>query len=96
MDSRSLTLAEEKELETDVTSSPQGSIRNEKTELDDVPAENEDGSIRNETTAEAEDEGGEYPNGVRMAFIVVALVLSIFLVCPLSINDEPKRLTSFR
>jgi hypothetical protein len=82
MDSRSLTLAEEKEFETGVTSSPRGSISNEKTELDDTQTDKEDGSIRNQTNAEAEPEGeeGEYPSGVRMALIVVSLILSIFLV----------------
>lgn len=87
MDSRSLTLAEEKEFETGATTSRHGSVHKEKTELDDTPTENEEGSIRNETKAEAEaeaeeDAGAEYPTGVRMAFIVVALALSIFLVCP--------------
>jgi hypothetical protein len=80
MDSRSMTLAEEKELETGATASPQGSVRGEKTELDDTPTDNEDGSIQNQTNTEAEDEEGEYPDGIRMAFIVVALVLSVFLV----------------
>jgi hypothetical protein len=88
MDSRSLTLSEEKEFETGATTSRQGSVHREKTDLDDTPTENEEGSIRNETkaevAAEAEGDGGEYPKGVRMAFIVVALVLSIFLVCFLS------------
>ena len=82
MDSRSLTLAEEKEFETGVTSSPHGSILNEKTELDDTQTENEDGSIQNPTNAEAGagDEEGDYPSGIRMALIVVSLILSIFLV----------------
>jgi hypothetical protein len=82
MDSRSLTLAEEKELETGVTSSPHRSLRNEKTDLDDTQTENEDGSIRNPTNAEPEagDGEGEYPSGIRMTLIVVSLMLSIFLV----------------
>jgi len=79
MDSRSLTLAEEKELETGVTSSPQGSIKDEKTELDNTQTDKEDGSIRNQ--AEAEEDGGEYPRGIRMALIVVSHVISNFLVC---------------
>ena len=85
MDSRSLTLAEEKEFGTGATSSPHGSILNEKTDLDDTQTENGDGSIRNPANAEADagDEEGEYPSGVRMALIVVSLILSIFLVSAL-------------
>lgn len=86
MVSRSSTLAEEKEFETGGTTSRQGSVRNEKPELEDTPTENEEGSVRNETKDEVpaqaeDDEGVQYPTGVIMGFIVVALVLSIFLVC---------------
>ena len=74
-------MAEEKEFDTGVTSSPQRSIREDKTELDDTQTDKEDGSIRNKTEAEAgEEDGGEYPHGIRMILIVVSLVLSIFLV----------------
>ena len=102
MDSRSVTLAEEKELDTGVTTSTQGSIRRDKSELDDVPTENEEGSIRDKTKAEddpvaEEDVAGEYPSGMKMAFIVVALVLSIFLVRMfLWRPSRAERLTMFR
>ncbi|KAG0652816.1 MFS gliotoxin efflux transporter gliA [Hyphodiscus hymeniophilus] len=84
MDSRSPTLAEETELETAATTSTQGSMLKEKSALDDGPTENEEKSIRVEIKGEADaeegDDGGEYPSGIKMAFIVVALMLSIFLV----------------
>jgi hypothetical protein len=81
MDSRLINLEEEKEIETGATTSRQGSIGKEKTGMDDEPSEKEDGSIRNETSAESEDDEGEYPDVVRMLFIVIALVLSVFLAC---------------
>ena len=81
MDSRSLTLAGETELETGVTSSPQGSLHEEKELGDRPPTDKEDEAVENETNREAErEQKREHPSGVRMAFIVVALVLSVFLV----------------
>jgi MFS transporter, DHA2 family, glioxin efflux transporter len=79
MDSRSLTLAEEKEIGTSTAPSPAASLRKEaKTELEDEKTDNEE-SVENGTNTDGED-SGEYPDGMRMAFIVIALLLSIFLV----------------
>jgi hypothetical protein len=83
MDSRSVTLAEEKELETGPTSSPQGSLRYEKAGLENSPADNENGSLQNDANEEVGVDEAEYPKGAPLALIVVALVLSIFLVSPL-------------
>jgi hypothetical protein len=79
MDSRAETLAEEKELERSASPTPSPSINKEKEDFGDSPTDNEGGSVQGEA-ANAEEDGGEYPNGTRMAFIVVALLLSVFLV----------------
>jgi len=88
MDSRSETLAGEKEVGRSVSPSPPGSLNKERLEakgsFDESPTDKEDGSIRNSPAPAADggdDDEGEYPDGVRMAMIVVALLLSIFLVC---------------
>jgi len=82
MDSRSATLAEEKEFGTSVTPSIDDSILKEtKEDVDRTQARNEKDEEANANLEEEEDDG-EYPTGFRMAMIVVALVLSIFLVCP--------------
>jgi len=79
-DSRAATLAE-KELERNTPSSQSidDSLWKETQEGDD-PEKDEAGSVENAGAAGGEEDDGEYPNGMRMAFIVVALVLSIFLV----------------
>ncbi|KAH8808033.1 major facilitator superfamily domain-containing protein [Xylogone sp. PMI_703] len=77
-----MTLAEEKETDNGVSSPP--SLHNDKQDLE--KGANTD--IETETNTLKEDDPGvaaangeeEYPTGVRMIFIVVALVLSIFLV----------------
>ena len=80
MDSRSATLAEEKELGTSVTPSINASLQKETEEdLEDARARDEKDEEANVNLEEEEGEG-EYPTGFRMAMIVVALVLSIFLV----------------
>ena len=87
MDSRSETLAGEKEVGRSVSPSPPGSLNKERLEangsFDESPTDKEDGSIRNSPApaVEGDDDEGEYPDGFRMAMIVVALLLSIFLVC---------------
>jgi hypothetical protein len=92
MDSRAETLAGEKEAgrvedkETGRTRSPSPvpSIDKEKNDFGDQPTDIE-GSIPEEKTfndASADDEG-DYPSGFRLAAIVLALLLSIFLVCDL-------------
>jgi hypothetical protein len=80
MDSRSLTLVEDKEVGTTATPSPRPSFEKEsKTDLEDSPPDKEDGSSTNDNAPEEEVEG-QYPEGFRLAFIVIALLLSIFLV----------------
>lgn len=80
MDSRTTTLAGDKEVgRTAVPSSRSSFEKEEKTDLEDSPTDNEDGSIRNANSPEEEVEG-QYPEGLRLAFIVIALLLSIFLV----------------
>jgi hypothetical protein len=90
MDSSAATLAEEKEVGRSASPTPLGSINKEKFDGDDTATEKEEnGSVRNATLA---DEGGEgeieYPTGIRLTFIVVALVLSIFLVRPLKSSAQ--------
>ena len=84
MDSRSITLAGDKEVGRTATPSPRPSFEKEsKTDLDDT-TDQENGSITNGASSEEEAEG-QYPEGLRLAFIVIALLLSIFLVSyPLS------------
>lgn len=86
MDSRSETLAGEKEVGRSVSPTPPGSLNKETLEangsFDESPTDKEEGSIKNATAVEGgDDEEGEYPDATRMAFIVIALLLSIFLVC---------------
>ena len=83
MDSGSLTLAEEKELETSVSPTPRESISKERnTELGDIDREKENVSNHNDQApaGSGEENEGEYPDATRMAFVVIALLLSIFLV----------------
>ncbi|TAQ90885.1 hypothetical protein B7494_g813 [Chlorociboria aeruginascens] len=88
MDSRSMTLAED---DKSVTPSPRPSFQKEtKTEKDignNSLTDNERETQKDEQAvenggpiAEEQDDSGEYPDATRMVFIVVALVLSIFLV----------------
>ena len=79
MDSRAETLAEEKEFERSASPTPSPSINKERENFDDSPTDNEGGSVQSEAPNTEEDDG-EYPNGTRMTFIVVALLLSVFLV----------------
>jgi len=80
MDSRSMTLAEEKETGRSTSPSPAASLRKEtKAEMEDEKTDNENESIENGTNTDGEN-AEEYPDGMRMAFIVIALLLSIFLV----------------
>lgn len=83
MDSRAETLAEK---ERSVTTSPRLSYNKEEDiKFDETPTDNEEGSVKNvpqETAASAEQEDEtKYPSGFRLAAIVIALLLSIFLVC---------------
>lgn len=83
MDSRSLTLAEEKEHGNSVSPSPAPTVGKDlKSDVDDSGTDKEDGSFREvpPTMANMEEDDGEYPTGFKMAAIVFALVLSIFLV----------------
>ncbi len=84
MDSRSATLAEEKEVERGVSQTPVGSI-NKKSEagFDDFMTDKEDGSVVDIPVEKPQDEevAAEYPAGTRLGLIVVSLLLSIFLVC---------------
>jgi len=73
VDSNLNVLAAEKELESSAASSRQESLRKEMKEEKD-----EEASIEN-ATPDPEDDG-EYPSGMKMAAVVTALVLSIFLV----------------
>ncbi len=86
MDSRSVTLAEEKETERGVPRSPVESI-NKKSEagFDGFNTDKEDGSVVDVLEQEPQDgeAGAEYPTGFRLSLIVVSLLLSIFLVCSL-------------
>jgi hypothetical protein len=81
MDSRSVTLAGDKEgLRTASPSLRPSFDKEAKTDLGDT-TDQEDGSLRNEALpAELEDGEGQYPAGFRLACIVIALLLSIFLV----------------
>ena len=78
MDSRSATLAGGKEVGRTATPSPRPSYEKEnKTDTDDS-TDKEDGSTTNDASPEEAVE--QYPEGFRLASIVVALLLSIFLV----------------
>jgi len=87
MDSRTTTLAGDKEVGRTVAPSSRSSFEKEgKPYLEDPPTDNEDGSTTNANSPEEEEVEGQYPKGVRLAFIVIALLLSIFLVsCPMHV-----------
>ncbi len=79
MDSRSITLTEDKEVGRTVTPSPRPSFEKEiKTDLGDT-TDQENGSIT-DGASPGEEVVGDYPEGLRLAFIVIVLLLSIFLV----------------
>jgi hypothetical protein len=79
MDSRAETLAGDKE--RSVSPSPLPSFtKEEKIDTDDQHTDNE-GSLKEKDPASQEENEPEYPTGAKMLAIVVALCLSIFLVC---------------
>jgi hypothetical protein len=86
MDSRTTTLVGDKEMgvERSARSSYHGSLKESKEDLDDSPedTEKDEGSFKDVPVVDGQttEEEGEYPTGIRMTFIVVALILSIFLV----------------
>lgn len=84
MDSRAETLAGEQEVARSISPTPPGSLNKERLKangsFDESPTDKEDNSIRNTSAEAGDDEEGEYPDATRMAFIVIALLLSIFLV----------------
>jgi hypothetical protein len=86
MDSRTTTLAGDKEMgvERSARSSYHGSLKESKEDIHDSPedTEKEEGSFKDVPVVDRQtaEEEGEYPTGIRMTFIVVALILSIFLV----------------
>lgn len=76
-----MTLAGDKEMEKEVSSPP--SLRNEKQDPENglsTDIETESNTLKDDPGVTAESDDGDYPKGTRLAFIVVALVLSIFLV----------------
>ncbi|KAK2625827.1 hypothetical protein QTJ16_005139 [Diplocarpon rosae] len=82
MDSRAATLSGEKDADRSLSPTPPASSKEPKKRsegLDELPTDQEDSSVRAAVLPEADGEG-EYPDGLRMTFIVVALLLSIFLV----------------
>lgn len=82
MDSSAATLNEEKEFERSPSPTPVGSINKDKDVEGSFTEKEEDGSIRNATPAETSGEPEVvYPTGFKLGMIIVALVLSIFLVC---------------
>ncbi|KAH8599286.1 putative HC-toxin efflux carrier [Bisporella sp. PMI_857] len=78
MDSSAATLADEKDLERSTTSSL-NSPPKELKDIDKLDLEKEEGGAAQDVVA-AEEDDGEYPGGFALWMIVVALVLSIFLV----------------
>lgn len=81
MDSSAATLNEEKEFERSPSPTPVGSINKDKDVEGSFTEKEEDGSIRNATPAETSGEPEVvYPTGFKLGMIIVALVLSIFLV----------------
>ncbi|EKD17024.1 uncharacterized protein L3040_000450 [Drepanopeziza brunnea f. sp. 'multigermtubi'] len=84
MDSRAETLNEEKEVGLSVSPSPTRSLNKEATEansFDDGATHQREGSVQDDAAVqEGDGDEGDYPAGLRMAFIVIALLLSIFLV----------------
>lgn len=81
MDARSLNLAEEKE--KDMAGTPSSASTLHTPPHDNSSIENE-GSLKAEPVEDAEEDEGEYPTRARLAFVVLALLLSIFLVSLLS------------
>lgn len=77
-DSRSATLAEPENPQRSISASPRDSLNKEE-KINDETTDNE-GSFKN-----ADSEGEEveviYETGIRLTFIIIALLLSIFLVC---------------
>lgn len=79
-------MAEEKELGTSTLPSYRNSEENEtqdeKAEVAEETEKDDNGSSQEVAPADAEqgEDDGEYPTGLAMVFIVLALVLSIFLV----------------
>jgi hypothetical protein len=101
-DSRAATLAEERELGSSHKPSISNSLTKEgQPEMDNADVKETDnadnkekgeaGSIQNAAAnGDGEDDDGEeYPTGIVMTFIVVALVLSIFLVSLFSLILPP-------
>lgn len=82
MDSRAPTLAEGRGADRTPSPSPIPSINKEKTQFGDQPTDTE-GSIHekpSDNVATTIVDDIEYPSGLRLAAIVIALLLSIFLV----------------
>lgn len=77
-DSRSATLAEPENLQRSISPSPRGSLNKEE-KINDETTDNE-GSFKNADT-DAEKAEIQYETGIRLTFIIIALLLSIFLVC---------------
>jgi hypothetical protein len=85
MDSRSATLAEDKEVRRSISPSPSpnppGSINKELNgKVDDSTTDNEDGSVKETSMDEINQDDIEYPSGIRLALIIISLLMSIFLV----------------
>lgn len=81
VDSSAPTLAEEKEIGTSASPTPVASIAEKKKDLDgSITEKEENGSMREVTLAEGGEPQVVYPTGFRLAMIICALVLSIFLV----------------
>jgi hypothetical protein len=87
MESSAATLTEEKGIGRSASPTPVGSINKEKLDTEGSLTEKEEnGSVRDAAaTGEEAAVEEEFPTGLRLFFIIVALVLSIFLVssmCP--------------
>ncbi|KAF4635470.1 hypothetical protein G7Y89_g2615 [Cudoniella acicularis] len=79
VDSRSVTLAGDREPGRSISPSPRPSLSKENKNLEDSSTDNEEGSTK-ETSAGPEEDLGEYPAKGRLILIVMSLLLSIFLV----------------
>ena len=79
MDSRSETLGEKSDVDRSISSTPQPSVNHATKEwMDDKnDVELENGSVPAATQV---DDSGQYPDATRLAFIIIALLLAIFLV----------------
>lgn len=87
-----MTLADDKEMDKETLASPpslhDGDEKPERTDLEkdereigtDLPTEVNSMKDEADVAAEGNNDDVEYPTGVRLVFIVIALVLSIFLV----------------